>query len=95
MRKYYVYILSNRHRTVLYIGVTNNLERRVIEHKSKVNKGFSNTYNCDQLVYFEEYQHITVAIAREKRLKKYPRRWKESLINEFNPDWLDLSSGWS
>ncbi|MEJ0032226.1 MAG: GIY-YIG nuclease family protein [Bacteroidota bacterium] len=95
MHQYYVYILSNRRRTVLYIGVTNNLESRFFQHKTKLNKGFTNEYNCDMLVYYEEYSHIRVAIAREKRLKKYPRRWKENLINEFNPEWLDLSNSWA
>jgi putative endonuclease len=94
MRTYYTYILSNERRTVLYIGVTNNLKRRVGEHKTKLNDGFTSRYNCDRLVYHEEYSHIRVAIAREKRLKKYPRRWKENLINGFNPQWLDLSAEW-
>ena len=94
MHLYYAYILSNKRRTVLYIGVTNNIERRVHEHKTKVNKGFSNKYNCDRLVYYEEFGWIQDAIAREKRLKKYSRQWKENLINEKNPGWNDLSDGW-
>jgi putative endonuclease len=91
MHQYYVYILSNKRKAVLYIGVTNDLERHVLGHKNKVNKGFTNDYNCDMLVYYEEYSNIQVAIAREKRMKKYPRRWKENLINSFNP----VQTGWT
>jgi putative endonuclease len=69
--RYYTYILSNTHKTVVYIGVTNNIERRVHEHKTKFNKGFTNKYNCDRLVYYEEFGWIQDAIAREKRIKKY------------------------
>ena len=91
---YYVYILTNKHHTVLYTGVTNNIERRVFEHKLKVNHGFTARYNCDRLVYFEEFQKISVAIRREKQLKKYRREWKHNLIKQMNPEWRDLSDGW-
>lgn len=95
MRKTYsVYILSNWKFTVFYVGVTNNLERRVFEHKIKLNKGFTNQYNCNQLLYYEDYSEIHEALHREKQLKKYRREWKKSLIKEFNPDWKDLSEGW-
>ena len=67
---YFVYILSNRRRTVFYTGVTNNLKRRVIEHKSKIGGGFTRKYNCDELVYFEEFSMIVEAIAREKKTLK-------------------------
>lgn len=94
MRSYYTYILSNKRRTVLYVGFTNNIERRVHEHKSKLNKGFTSRYNCDRLVYYEEFGWVHDAIAREKRIKKYSRQWKENLINKENPEWNDLSEGW-
>lgn len=90
----YVYILTNRWHTVLYIGMTRDIERRVFEHKTKLTKGFTSKYNCDRLVHLEEYARVRDAIAREKELKKYHRAWKERLINESNPDWEDLSDGW-
>ena len=91
---YYVYILTNKHHTVLYTGVTNNIERRVFEHKTKVNPGFTARYNCDRLVYFEEFQSIRIALHRERQLKKYRREWKENMICQMNPEWRDLSDGW-
>ncbi len=87
---YYVYILANRHNTVLYIGVTNNLIRRTIQHKEHLNKGFTWRYNVDKLVYYEFYRSILKAIRREKCLKKWKRSWKEELISSFNPEWRDL-----
>lgn len=90
---YYVYILTNKNHTVLYIGVTNNLLRRLDEHKSKLNRGFTARYNVDKLVWYEQYSDINEAIMREKRLKKWNREWKVVLINEINPDWVDLSNG--
>jgi putative endonuclease len=94
MRTYYTYILTNKRHTVLYIGVTNDIERRVFEHKSKINKSFTQKYNVSDLVYYEEFTDIRVAIAREKLLKKYKREWKENLINAFNPTWVDLAADW-
>lgn len=95
MRKtYFVYILTNWKHTVFYTGITNNIERRVFEHKIKFNKGFTNRYNCNQLVYYEEFGYVWDAIHREKQLKKYRRDWKKNLINSMNPDWQDLSAGW-
>jgi putative endonuclease len=92
---YFVYIMTNKRHTVLYTGVTNNLEERVFDHKVKRNKrSFTARYNCDQLVYFEEYINIKEAIQREKQLKKYLREWKNNLIKDFNPDWVDLSKDW-
>ncbi|MBN1388807.1 MAG: GIY-YIG nuclease family protein [Bacteroidales bacterium] len=88
---YYVYILTNRYNTVLYIGVTNNLKRRVCEHKTRFSKGFTWRYNVDKLVYYENFKTISKAILREKRLKKWKRAWKEELINNFNPEWRDLN----
>jgi putative endonuclease len=87
----YVYFLTNTYNKVLYIGVTKNLARRVAEHKAKVNNGFTTKYNCDKLVYFEMYDLVSDAIAREKQLKNWKRNWKNKLINESNPDWNDLS----
>jgi len=87
---YYIYILTNRYNTVLYIGVTNNLGRRVNEHKARLNRGFTWRYNVDKLVYYEGFSKIMEAITREKRLKKWKRLWKEELINNFNPEWRDL-----
>ena len=88
--QFFIYILSNESNNVLYIGVTNDLKRRVDEHKSKINKGFTNKYNVSKLVHFEVFPRITLAIEREKLLKKWKREWKENLINEQNPEWKDL-----
>jgi putative endonuclease len=87
----FVYFMSNSHNNVLYVGVTNNLLRRVAEHKAKVNKGFTYKYNCDKLVYFEEFEWVVDAIAREKQIKNWKREWKNELVNKDNPDWNDLS----
>jgi putative endonuclease len=87
---YYVYILTNANNTVLYTGVTNDLERRLFEHKKKINDGFTNKYNIDKLIYFEEFQFIEQAIAREKQIKKYSRIKKSALIEKFNKDWKEL-----
>jgi putative endonuclease len=76
---------------VLYIGVTNDLYRRIEEHKSCEIKGFTQKYNCDKLVYFEAFDYIEDAIAREKQLKNWKREWKNKLIETTNPDWKDLS----
>ena len=91
---YCVYIISNKRHTVLYTGVTSDLEQRMFEHKTKYYKGFSARYGCDQLMYFEEFAEIEDAIRREKQLKRYRRAWKEDLINKSNPKWKDLSEGW-
>jgi putative endonuclease len=77
---------------VLYIGVTNNIVRRVAEHKTKINRGFTFKYNCENLVYYEQYEMMTDAIAREKQLKNWKREWKNKLVNDFNPEWKDLSN---
>ena len=87
---YYAYILTNKNKTVLYIGVTNDLKRRVYEHKNKLIKGFSSKYNINSLIYFEIFQNVNEAILREKRLKEWKREWKEGIINEQNPLWEDL-----
>jgi len=87
---YCVYILASRRNGTLYIGVTNNLLRRVYEHKKKIIKGFTSKYNVDKLVYFEESDDVHSAIALEKQLKKYNRSWKLNMIEKFNPDWNDF-----
>lgn len=92
--QYYIYILASQKNGTLYIGVTNDLERRVLEHKQKRNEGFSSRYNVNMLVYFESFQYINDAILREKRLKKWNRQWKINLIEEENKDWNDLSEDW-
>ncbi|MCD6487023.1 MAG: GIY-YIG nuclease family protein [Syntrophobacterales bacterium] len=76
------------------MGVTNDLERRLYEHKNKLVKGFTEKYNVNRLVYFEETQDIVAAITREKEIKKWRREKKEQLINRRNPNWEDLSAGW-
>jgi|WetSurMetagenome_2_1015567.scaffolds.fasta_scaffold158746_2 putative endonuclease len=87
---YYVYIVTNKHHTVLYTGVTNDLLRRCNEHKQKQIAGFTKKYNVDHLVYFEMFDYIETAIAREKQIKGYSRNKKEHLISAFNPGWIDL-----
>ena len=87
---YYVYILASKRNGTLYSGVTNNLLRRVYEHKKKIHKGFAQKYNVDMLVYYENYTEINLAIAREKQIKKWYRNWKLKTIETFNPDWKDL-----
>ncbi|MCD4704572.1 GIY-YIG nuclease family protein [bacterium] len=90
MKQYCVYILTNKNNTVLYIGVTNNLLRRIREHKNKKFRGFTNKYNVNKLVYYEITDNINSAITREKQLKNWRRKWKIELINEFNSEWKDL-----
>ena len=87
---YYVYIMTNKMNTVLYTGVTNNLERRVKQHKSKIIEGFTKKYNIGKLVYFEAYEEILDALRREKQLKKGSRVKKMDLIINANPSWRDL-----
>jgi len=91
--QFYVYILTNKSRT-LYIGVTNNLEKRIFEHKIKIYQGFTSKYNLDKLVYYEIYNSIKEAIAREKQLKGWLRIKKIDLISKDNPLWNDLSKVW-
>jgi putative endonuclease len=90
MRQYYVYILASRPGGTIYVGVTNNLARRVHEHKNKLVKGFTRQYNVDQLVYFEAHTSVRGAIQREKNIKHWPRAWKTRLIAQDNPSWSDL-----
>jgi putative endonuclease len=87
--------MSNTYNNVLYIGVTNDLYRRVIEHKSREIKSFTRKYNCDKLVYFETFDNVEEAIAREKQLKNWKREWKNELIEKGNPNWTDLALEWT
>ena len=91
---HYVYIMTNHLTTVLYIGATNDLERRVFEHKKKFAEGFTKKYNVDRLVYFEETDDRTAALERERQLKGWLRRRKAELVETMNPQWRDLSADW-
>ncbi|MEG3955871.1 MULTISPECIES: GIY-YIG nuclease family protein [unclassified Microcoleus] len=92
-RQYYVYIMTNKSRT-LYTGVTNDLQRRVYEHKHKLVPGFTSKYNINKLIYLEETSQVTDAIAREKQIKGWTRAKKIALIDSQNPEWRDLSAEW-
>ncbi len=94
IHQYYVYILASKIRGTLYIGVTNDLQKRVYEHKTGDKKGFSEKYNVNQLMYFETFQNVNEAIEREKNMKKWKLDWKIKLIEKENKKWLDLSEGW-
>ncbi|MFH1051289.1 MAG: GIY-YIG nuclease family protein [bacterium] len=89
--QYYIYIMTNKNNTVLYTGVTNDLGRRMYEHKNKLHEGFTKKYNINKLVYFEIFERIDDAIAREKQIKAGSRKKKEELINCINSEWKDLS----
>ncbi|PIS07898.1 hypothetical protein COT78_01085 [Candidatus Berkelbacteria bacterium CG10_big_fil_rev_8_21_14_0_10_43_13] len=91
MKEYSVYILTNVSNKVLYVGVTNNLRRRMYEHKKKLIPGFTSKYNLNKLVYFESFSSINDAIQNEKRIKGWLRSKKIALIDSFNPGWNDLS----
>jgi putative endonuclease len=90
MRGAYVYILTNRANGTLYVGVTNDLVRRIWEHREGIQEGFTKRYGLKRLVYFEEHASIVGAIAREKAMKHWPRAWKVGLILKTNPQWRDL-----
>jgi putative endonuclease len=94
VHEYYVYIMASKSNTAIYVGVTSDLTGRVYDHKNKTYKGFSATYECTKLVYYEEYQWIQDAISREKQLKAGSRKKKVDLIIKDNPSWNDLSEGW-
>jgi putative endonuclease len=89
-KSYYVYILASKRNGTLYIGITSNLIKRVWEHKEKNIEGFTEKYNVSKLVYFEQYNDPENAMRREKRLKRYNRKWKLALIEKENPNWRDL-----
>ena len=88
---YFIYIVTNKNRTVLYLGVTNDLQRRIFEHENGVVPGFTKRYNCHFLIYYEHFQKIEEAIEREKEIKKWRREKKEILIQKFNPNWTFLN----
>jgi len=90
MKNYYVYILASQRNGTLYIGVTNDLIRRVWEHKNKIADGFTKKYGVHMLVYFEQSNSIESAIIRESQLKKWNRAWKLKIIEQTNPQWIDL-----
>ena len=87
---YYVYILTSKNNTVLYTGVTNNIKRRVFEHKSELFGGFTKRYHVHKLIYYELFDFVDLAIAREKQIKGYSREKKINLIEAMNPDWKEL-----
>lgn len=86
--------MTNKNRKILYTGITNNIERRVSEHKVKEGNSFTSKTNCTIMVYLEEFNNVHEAIAREKQIKNWKRVWKEELINKENPKWNDLSTDW-
>jgi putative endonuclease len=90
---YFTYVVASRSLT-LYIGMTSDLQRRIFEHKRKLHEGFSATYNCDRLVWFERFVEVYEAISREKQLKGWTRAKKIALIERTNPTWIDLSEEW-
>ena len=94
MNDYYVYILTNWNNKVMYVGVTNNIERRLYEHRNKLIDGFTSKYNINKLVYFENTTDVTAAIQREKQIKGWNRNKKNELVESVNPDWEDLSKQW-
>ncbi|MBP6057895.1 MAG: GIY-YIG nuclease family protein [Nitrosomonas sp.] len=93
-KTYYVYLLTNWNNQVMYVGVTNDLERRIYEHKNKLVDGFTKKYNVEKLVYFETASDVLAAIEREKQIKKWRREKKNQLAIEMNPEWKDLSLEW-
>ena len=95
MNKFFVYILASKRNGTLYIGATDDLERRMLEHKNKTFKGFTEKYNVTLLVYFEEYDNSEEAFIRERRMKKWNRAWKLELIEKDNSIWRDLSIDWN
>ena len=89
-KRYYVYLMTNWNHRVMYVGVTNDIMRRLDEHKNKLIKGFTEKYNINKLVYFEETANVYSAIAREKEIKKWRRQKKNALVQSLNPEWSDL-----
>jgi putative endonuclease len=90
-KEYFVYLITNWNNKVIYVGVTNDLSRRIYEHKNELVEGFSSKYNLCKLVYFEQTNDVNSAIAREKEIKKWRREKKNTLVEEMNPGWNDLS----
>lgn len=94
VHQYYTYILASQRNGTLYIGITNDLYRRVYEHKSGLKKSFTKRYGVNKLVYFEVFQYVNQGIRREKQLKKWNRSWKIELIEKENKTWIDLARDW-
>jgi putative endonuclease len=95
MHQSWVYMMTNQHHNVLYVGVTSDIEQRVLQHKKHLYPdAFTAKYRCHKLVWFQEFGDIVEAIAQEKRLKRWRRAWKDELIGKLNPEWKDLSDGW-
>ncbi len=92
-QQYYIYIMTNKYNTVLYTGMTNNLQRRVYEHKEKIIEGFTKKYNITKLVYYEIFEDAYTAISREKQIKAGSRQKKIDLVNSMNQEWQDLYDG--
>ncbi len=92
---FYVYMMTNKSKNVLYTGVTNDLQRRSWQHGNKTGGRFTKLYNCDRLVYFEWYQDVRQAIARETQIKAWSRSKKDTLIATMNPEWRDLTEDWN
>ena len=93
-KTYYVYILTNYKNKTLYIGLTNNLKRRIYEHKNELIDGVSKSYKLKKLIYYEEFEYIRDALFREKQLKNWHREWKLNLIKNINPEFCDLAEEW-
>lgn len=92
---YFIYIITNKNKTTLYIGVTNNIQKRIAQHYfdcEHANKSFAGKYNCYHLVYYERFESIVEAISREKEIKKWRREKKDKLITQFNPNWSFLNN---
>jgi len=93
LKQYFVYILASKPRGTLYVGVTNDVVRRAIQHRDGMAEGFTKRYGVKRLVYFEVFDEINLAIQREKSLKRWPREWKLNLVERLNPRWHDLMPG--
>ena len=94
-KKHYTYILTHERNHIFYVGVTNNIERRMSEHKTATFATHVGRYNIKKLVYFEEHSDTRIAIRREKTIKKWKKQWKINQVTGMNPDWIDLSSNWN
>jgi len=95
MKTYYTYILTHERNHLFYVGVTNNIERRISEHRKSTHGTHVGRYNITKLVYFEKHSDVRIAIRREKTIKKWKREWKINIITEQNPNWDDLSKDWN
>lgn len=96
MKLWYVYVMANKPNGTIYIGMTNEIEERVKEHKLKIfPRSFTAKYNCDKLIYLEEFENGEEAVKRERQFKKWKRDWKIDLIEDMNPNWIDLSINWN